>query len=53
MKDFECIILIVIILIIIFFIFNYGDNGDNYNEFIKLLHKPNNIKEHKWFSYDD
>jgi hypothetical protein len=31
----------------------YGDTGDNYDEFIELLHKPIDVKEDKWFRYED
>jgi hypothetical protein len=31
----------------------YGDTGDNYDEFIKLLHKPKDIIQSKWFNYED
>jgi hypothetical protein len=30
----------------------YGDTGDNYDEFIKLLHRPKQIIENKWFNYE-
>jgi hypothetical protein len=32
---------------------DYNDNGDNFDEFIKLLHKPKDIIQNKWFSYED
>ena len=30
----------------------YNDNGDNFDEFVKLLHKPKDIIQNKWFSYE-
>jgi hypothetical protein len=31
----------------------YNDNGDNFDEFVKLLHKPKDIIQSKWFSYEE